>query len=187
MFYASLFPEERFDPNILMLCDGMGIVRAVGPLGLVYLSSLGYFEIKTRKIKLGDGHETSGKTLYKDGKWGYHAVALHLSLPSAKVAEAVFHPDYYKETMTIQAMIKRMDSLLSRFLRGKTHTRMANFFEWFDRAFEHVEENNLRYLYKSKDMIISSKPKEFGFFPYAFRTAQDITLKDYYERQVKRT
>jgi len=183
--YAKLFPEERFDPNILILTDGMGVVRAVGPLGLVYLASLGTFEIKKRSLRnpTPPPNGLKGKSLYRDGEWGYQAVALHWNLPSAKVVEAILHPDYYKSKMTLPALIRRTDSLLKRFLTLNNSSRMAHFFKWFDQAFKNVPEKAHRDLYKTKNMVISSKPKEFAFFPYAFRTAQNISLKDYYERE----
>jgi hypothetical protein len=185
--YARLFPADKFDPNILILTDGMGVVKAVGPLGLVYLASLGTFEIKQRRIRIkGTDKQIRGKSLFRNGEWGYQAIALHWSLPSARVAEAILHPDYYSH-MSLPGMIRRTDSLLKRFLTGDHHSKMAAFFKWFDKAFDHVSENHLRDLYKTKDMVISSKPKEYGFFPYAFRSAQDITLKDFYERKDKRT
>lgn len=151
-------PPEVFDPKILVVKDGYGDIVRVGPLGMLHLASQGHFEIRKREFRHPEtDRRYTVRTLWANNRWAYLAAAIYLNLPAARVAEKLFHPDYYKRgPMTPKRVAERLRYLLEK-LRSQSS---AEFLDWFDQAYPPVAYTLWRGYYSHQLQIAAFSQKQ---------------------------
>ena len=127
------FPEELFNPNVLIIHGFHNEILKAGPLGIMLMLRPNEFEVRQRDwIHPETKRRFHVKTIWRQGLWNYLAVATFLGLPHARVAEKIFHPDYYlRHPMTPKRIAERFIYIMQKLRSQPT----ALFMEWFDRAY----------------------------------------------------
>lgn len=126
-------PEEMFNPNVLFIYGHRNEFVKLGPLGMFMYLRPYDFELRRRDWFHPETKKRYIlKTIWRKGLWNYLAVATFLNLPHARVAEKIFHPDYYlRSPMTPKRIAGRFRYIMQKLRSQPT----AVFMNWFDNAY----------------------------------------------------